>query len=62
MASGNLRKMAVQLGDEVQYTLNLDQKVDMNALIGSKIKLEWNGLVRTAQDRDGGRIPQKSQG
>ncbi len=45
MASGNLRKMTVQLGDEVQYTLNLDQKVDMNALIGSKIKLEWNGII-----------------
>jgi hypothetical protein len=45
MAQGNLRKMTVQLGDEVQYTLDLDQKVDMNALIGTEIRLEWNGII-----------------
>lgn len=45
MARGNLRKMTVQLGDEVQYTLNLNQKVYMNAFIGYQIRLEWNGVI-----------------
>ncbi len=48
MASGNLRKMTVMLGDEVQYTLNLDQKVNMNALIGTEINLEWNVIINSS--------------
>jgi hypothetical protein len=59
MTEGNIRKMTVKLGDEVQYTLNLDQKVDMNALIGSEIRLEWNGIINCAAC---GKVTKKSFG
>ena len=45
MAKGNIRKMTTQLDDVVQYTLNLSEDVDMNKLIGQKIRLEWNGII-----------------
>ena len=59
MARGNLRKMTVQLGDEVQYMLNLDQKVDMNAFIGDEIRLEWNGVINCSACR---KVTKKSFG
>ena len=45
MVSGNLSKMSAQLEDQVHYFLNLSDNVDMNALIGSKISLNWNGDI-----------------
>lgn len=44
-ASGNLRKMSVQLDEEIQYTLNLSENILMNDFIGNDIRLEWNGVI-----------------
>lgn len=44
-ASGNLRKMKVQLDDNVQYRMILSEEVDMNQLIGNDILLEWSGII-----------------
>ena len=44
-AKGNIRKMTTQLGDVVQYTLNLSSDVLMNDFIGKTIRLEWNGVI-----------------
>ena len=44
--SGNLRKMQTQLEDVARYTLMLDDvPVDMNARIGSTIKLSFDGVI-----------------
>jgi hypothetical protein len=44
--SGNLRKMQVCLADVTQYTLMLDgNPVDMNAKIGTTIKLSFDGTI-----------------
>ena len=44
--SGNLRKMQVRLEDDVRYTLMLDgNPIDMNAKIGSTIKLSFDGTI-----------------
>ena len=45
MAKGSIRKMSVDLNDEVVYTLNLSSDVLMNNFIGQKIRLEWNGVI-----------------
>ena len=45
MAVGNLRKMSVHLGEEVEYTLNLSSDVGMNELVGQEIQLEWLGKI-----------------
>jgi len=45
LAKGNIRKMSTQLGDVVQYTLNLSSDVLMNDFIGKTIRLEWNGII-----------------
>lgn len=45
MVSGNLSKMSAQLEDQVHYFLQLSEIVDMNALIGNKISLNWNGDI-----------------
>lgn len=45
MVSGNLSKMSTILDDEIQYFLNLSEKVNMNELIGKPIRLEWNGVI-----------------
>ncbi len=43
---GNIRKMVTQLGDKVRYELPLgDQLLEMNALIGSPIKLTYLGEI-----------------
>ncbi|MEO0473640.1 MAG: DUF2797 domain-containing protein, partial [Bacteroidota bacterium] len=45
-ASGNLKKMPVSLAEPVQYQLQLgDTVVDMNELVGKKIKLIHNGVI-----------------
>lgn len=49
--SGNLRKMAVELvADTAQYSMRLvkdgeEQRLDMNALVGEKIHLSYNGDI-----------------
>ncbi|MCA1750690.1 MAG: DUF2797 domain-containing protein [Cryomorphaceae bacterium] len=45
--SGTLRKMSVEQNDTVQYKLNLDRKpvLDLNALVGSELVLEWDGEI-----------------
>ena len=44
--TGNLRKMQVELEDNVRYTLELDGKpIDMNAKIGQTIKLSFDGTI-----------------
>lgn len=50
MHTGQVFKMKVELADEVKYTLNFhdEDKVDsveMNALIGAKIKLSFSGNI-----------------
>lgn len=45
MVSGNLAKMHVSFGDEIQYRLSLSEDLDMNSLIGKEIHLEWTGVI-----------------
>ncbi len=45
MAKGNIRKMSVELNEEVVYTLNLSSNVIMNEFIGKEIRLAWNGVI-----------------
>lgn len=45
MAEGNLKKMRVSLDDEIQYRLILDEEVDMNALVGKELRIEWKGVI-----------------
>lgn len=41
MAVGNIRKMSTHLDSQVKYVLGLSEDVNMNALIGLEIHLEW---------------------
>jgi hypothetical protein len=44
--SGNLRKMAVQLAEPVQYLLRTpEQDIDMNDLIGHELSWKYSGLI-----------------
>ena len=44
--SGHLRKMQTRLDDGARYTLVLDDhRIDMNAKIGSAIKLSFDGTI-----------------
>lgn len=45
MAIGNLSKMSTTLEDEIQYFLNLSEKLHMNNFIGKSIRLEWKGVI-----------------
>lgn len=45
MCSGNLSKMNVALNETIQYSLNLSDNVDMNALVGQEVSLKWNGII-----------------
>lgn len=45
MRNGILHKMKVQLGDQVDYQLELEEMVRMNQLIGNELKLSWNGQI-----------------
>ena len=56
---GNLSKMSTVLDDEIQYFLDLSEKVNMNELIGQSIRLEWNGVINCCSC---GKITKKSFG
>jgi len=44
--SGNIQKMHTRLNQQVQYSLPIgDQQVDMNALIGQPLRLQFDGLI-----------------
>lgn len=45
MIEGNLRKMKTSLEDEVQYHLELSEKVHMNKYIGKPLKIQFNGRI-----------------
>ncbi len=45
MYSGTLKKMTVSLGEKVNYTLVLNEPVEMNALIGARLQFDWNGQI-----------------
>lgn len=45
MTKGLIEKMRVVNGTPVKYTLNLEAAVDMNALIGADIRMEWTGKI-----------------
>lgn len=45
MRNGILHKMKVQLGNQVDYQLELEEMVRMNQLIGNELKLSWNGQI-----------------
>lgn len=46
MREDTLKKMSASLGEVVEYTLEINGKAhSMNELIGTHIKLEWNGEV-----------------
>lgn len=46
MSRGNIMKMKSKLADIVQYHLPIgDELVDMNALVGQKIKLSFDGTI-----------------
>ncbi len=59
MAQGNLSKMSTQIGDQINYYLNLSEKVHMNELIGKSIRLKWNGQINCCSC---GKITKKSFG
>ena len=40
-----LRKMSVLLDEVIQYTLKIDEEINMDYLIGKHISLEWNGDI-----------------
>jgi hypothetical protein len=45
MTSGLLRKMKVEHGSPIRYTLELNDTVVMNDFIGRQIELEWTGKI-----------------
>lgn len=46
IAQGSMRKMRTRLGQPVAYKMVLgDDLIDMNALIGSRLKLEYSGSI-----------------
>lgn len=45
MTKGILSKMRVAYESPVQYTLELEQPVDMNLLIGGHVRMEWTGRI-----------------
>ncbi|MEM9172560.1 MAG: DUF2797 domain-containing protein [Pseudomonadota bacterium] len=58
--AGNLSKMAVVLDGTAQYTLNLgDDAIDMNARIGTSIRLRFEGRINCTNC---GRLTKKSFG
>lgn len=59
MAVGNISKMAANLGEEINYYLNLSETIHMNELIGKSIKLEWKGQINCCSC---GKITKKSFG
>lgn len=45
MTQGILKKMRVEHGSPIRYTLELEQAVSMNEFIGQHIRLEWLGRI-----------------
>ncbi|MCH2224139.1 MAG: DUF2797 domain-containing protein [Crocinitomicaceae bacterium] len=45
MGEGTLRKMHASLGDPIQYRMPFKEEMNMNALIGKEITLEWTGVI-----------------
>ncbi len=45
MMEGRLTKMRVQLNEPIQYQLQLNELVEMNDLIGQKIRLRYTGQI-----------------
>lgn len=46
MHRGYLRKMSVEFGDTIQYSLLIETVINVNSFIGKQIKLEWNGQIQ----------------
>ncbi len=42
---GKLHKMRTEQGDPINYFLELEESVHMNAYIGKQIKLTWSGVI-----------------
>lgn len=45
MTQGILKKMRVEHGSPITYTLELEQSVPMNELLGQTIRLNWTGRI-----------------
>lgn len=45
MTQGILKKMRVEHGSPIAYTLELEQSVPMNELLGQTIRLNWTGRI-----------------
>jgi hypothetical protein len=45
MPKGVLKKMKTSLGEEVTYTLRLDTEVEISAMLGTAIRLNWTGMI-----------------
>lgn len=45
MTNGLLTKMRVNNGSPIQYTLQLNEAVAMNDLLGQQIRMEWSGRI-----------------
>jgi hypothetical protein len=45
IAVGNLRKMKVELGEKVKYTIHLSESVNISDKVGQQISLNWLGTI-----------------
>lgn len=45
MTNGIINKMRVTHGSPIQYTLELNDPVQMNSFIGENIRMEWSGRI-----------------
>lgn len=45
MYKGVLKKMKTSFGKEVTYVLHLGEEVEINAMLGSEIQLNWTGRI-----------------
>lgn len=45
MSKGTLSKMSTEWGQPIKYSLQLNEKIDVNALIGKEITLHFNGDI-----------------
>ena len=44
--SGQVRKMNVEFGNPIQYSLNLNKESHpLNSNLGSNLKISWQGLI-----------------
>mgnify|MGYP001005980397 CR=1 FL=1 len=42
---GNLKKMKALIGEPINYSLLLDEELNLNQLIGKKVQLFWTGRI-----------------